>query len=457
MLTNISILKRINKGSDRSKAMVSGSFLMIASNVISNLTRVGLISVLTRLYTKEQFGLWATITSATAIMATTDLGIGNALRNKLAALRLQNQAGTDDEAREYFLSVLYFFLLIAVVIAAVLLLLHNAIPYQQIFKTDDKSLQEQGTLVLLAVQSIFLLSIPLGIGSTMFFAYAESAWVAGFSIINGVLALVIISVLAWAGNSVVVTAITFFLLQFFISLAGTLVFMHRRNWHPLRVNLKRGFRRVLSLLSLSLTFAVLQFAGVFVYNATTIVVTAKVGLTESADFNLVQKLYTFLIAVYLSLYNPLWAGFAEAVHKNDWAWAKKTLSKTILITTVLFGAALLVFTFFGDVFMAILGGSRYTGHPIIFFVMGCWALFYCLYSVTVAFLSATAKIGLITVITALMAVVFTNASIFLCAKMGVAGIALWSAFTFFLLTCVAYYHSLYQIRKAQVNSVNPSL
>jgi O-antigen/teichoic acid export membrane protein len=215
--------------------------------------------------------------------------------------------------------------------------------------------------------------------------------------------------------------------------------------------------RVWSLLALSFKFAILQFASVFMYNATTLVVTAKISLTDGAELNLVQKLYTFIIAIYLSLYNPLWAGYSDAIYRNDWDWSRKTLTRTIIATTVLFVTALFVFSFSGNFFLNLLAGKGYISQLSLFIFMGLWALFYCLYSMGVAFISATGKINLITALTALGAMFFVSIALYFSERWGIIGISVWSALSFFLLGCVAYYHAFFIIRKAKNKLAAPEL
>lgn len=451
------ISKRLLGDGERTKGVLSGSMVMVISSFVGTLTRVGLIAILARIYSKEQFGIWVTITSATAIMATSDFGIGNALRNKLSQLRVKGDPKSDDEAREYFLSVIYFFLFIALAISLFLIFFHDHIPYYKVFKTDNAALKQEGVNILLAVQVIFLLSIPLGIGSSMFFAYMEATWVATFNILNGIATLVAIGILASMGKSITVASVLFFLFSLIISIAGTLYFLHRRKWKFFQIRVKMILPRVWGLLALSFKFAILQFASVFMYNATTLVVTAKISLTDGAELNLVQKLYTFIIAIYLSLYNPLWAGYSDAIYRNDWDWSKKTLKRTILATTILFVTALFVFSFSGNFFLNLLAGKGYVSQSVLFILMGFWALFYCLYSMGVAFISATGKINLITALTASGAMFFVSIALFFSEKWGIVGISIWSALSFFLLGCAANYHAFFIIRKAKNKLVVPEL
>jgi len=434
----------------RTKALIYGSGLMVLSTIVSTLTKVGLIAILARIYSKDEFGIWVAITSATAVMATSDFGIGNALRNKLAELRVKGEQG-DREAREYFLSVFYFFLIAATIISLFLLIFKDDIGYQQIFKTNNLALQQQGANILIGVQTIFLFGVPIGIGSSMFFAYQESFWVAVQTITTGILSLVVISILALTNANITVTAIVFFLIAFLINGLATLLFLYRRKWGLFDFNYKKMLFKVKQLLRLSISFAILQISGAFIYNATTLIVTANLSLSTGAELNLVQKLYTFVLTVYLSFYNPLWAGHSDAINRNDWNWCRNTLIKTILFTSVLYLAVTFVFVFYGNFFLQILAGKGYVSDSLLFLYMGIWALFYSLYSMGCAFLAATGKINLITVFTALFSLLYITAGRYISTTHGIAGVALLTALIFVLLTIVAYLQSFIYIHKHKSN------
>lgn len=436
---------------DRTRNLILGSGVMAVSTIINTLTRVGLIAILARIYTKDEFGIWVAITSATAVMATSDFGIGNALRNKLAELRTK---GEDAEAREYFLSVLYFFIVAASVIALILFLFKDQIHYQNVFKTNDLALQKQGVNILLGVQTIFLFGIPFGIGSSMFFAYQESIWVGVQNIAIGILGLIVISLLAFSKANITVTAIVFFLITFLINGAGTVVFIIKRKWSLLNFSYRLILGKVKKLLAQSISFAVLQVSGAFIYNATTLIVTANLSLANGAELNLVQKLYTFIITIYLSFYNPIWAGYADAIHRHDWSWCNKALAKTIQITSLIFVLAIIVFIFYGNFFLQILAGKGYVSNHLLFLYLGLWALFYVLYSMGVAFLSAMGKINLITILTGIFALTYVYVGKYVSKTEGMTGIALLSAVVFFILTLSTYLQSFLIIRNKQNNENN---
>lgn len=92
----------------RTKSVMKGSFSMLVSSLVGNLTRLGLVMILSRYYSKEEFGIWATITSTAAVIAYGDFGIINALRNKLSQLIVLGENGLK-EAKKYFFSAFFFY------------------------------------------------------------------------------------------------------------------------------------------------------------------------------------------------------------------------------------------------------------------------------------------------------------------------------------------------------------
>lgn len=450
-----SLKQQFTAKGERSKAVLSGSFLMMVSTLINNLTRVGLISILARIYTKDEFGLWVTITSATAIMATNDFGIGIALRNKLAEIRVKNKDNPNSEASHYFFSVLYFFLLFSIVVSVALLLFRESIPYDSLLKTDNLQIKNDLTIILIVVQTVLFLSIPFNVGSIMYFAYMETSYMALFNILNGIIGLVVVSWLAYTGKSVTIAAIAFFMVSFFIAIISTIQFVRLRKWKLVWIAPVRILKTVKNLLASSLMYAILQIGGTFLYNSTTILVTANIGLTDAAEFNLIQKIYTFIIAIYLSLYNPLWAAYSDAIHRNDWKWAKDTLLKAIGATILVFLLALISCSIFGNYFLRLLAGSHYISNSLLFSIMGGWALFYSLYLLGIAFLTATGKVFSATIATGLIAFFYIQIGEWYGLNWGITGIATWSLLAFLVLT-IATYTQIWVIvrRKLHIHILN---
>ena len=207
--------------------LVRSTSWMAGASVASNFLRFFLIFVLLRLYTQEEFGLWASITSIAAILITGDFGITNVLRNK-ASKAIVNQNKEDFET--YFLSSFYFFLLFAVIISILLIIISPYIPYENIFKTENETLRQQGRLLFIAVQIIFLFGIPFSLGCSMFFSFNETKYYAIINFIQGISTFAVVVLLALFHIDIGIVSISYFFVNTIIYLFGSLYFMKVRKW-----------------------------------------------------------------------------------------------------------------------------------------------------------------------------------------------------------------------------------
>lgn len=275
---------------ERGRKFLIGSAALLATNVFINITRFIVLMLITRLYTKEEFGLWATVTSTTAILVTTDFGIGNSLRNKLSLLSCQGEGG-DCEAREYYLSILCFLLFACFFVSLLLFLLSTVVPYGALFKTSDKALQQAGGKILLLLQFIVLLGIPFGIGINAFYSYQESHYYAGIIAMQSLFSSAVVIILIFLKASITSITVALFLSILIISIAGTGVFLFKHGWSPFDIKFRKILPLTIQLLPLGLRFFVVQISYAYLMNATTLVLSGTVGMAQAGEFNLVQKLF----------------------------------------------------------------------------------------------------------------------------------------------------------------------
>ena len=155
---------------EQNKNLLKGMCSVLGATGLDAICRLIVVMILVRYYSKEAFGVWAAITSVAAIVVTGDFGIINALRNKISLL-LVEEKGESINSQKYFYSVFYFFLLLAVVLTILLLCLFPYIPLEVLFKTNNLELQAIGVQILIMVQIIFIFTIPLTIGNSLYFTF----------------------------------------------------------------------------------------------------------------------------------------------------------------------------------------------------------------------------------------------------------------------------------------------
>jgi O-antigen/teichoic acid export membrane protein len=436
------LLSIFNNRGARTKNVIKGSLSVLGSSLIGNLTRLGLVMILSRYYSKEEFGIWATITATASVIAYGDFGIINALRNKLSKLIVLGEEGLHN-ARDYFYSSFIFFILFSLLISLLVFVLSRFISFDLLFKTENEVLKNEGVFILLWIQFLFFLNIPLSMGVVSFFSFQESKYNAFFSAIQSLASFAIAVLMTILKFSIVTISIGYFVSSTLVSGVGTLYFLKRRGWFGYTFKIKVFLNQIKELLGTGFKFMGMQISGSFLQNAGTILASSFLGLSIAAEFNMVQKLYAFFTGVYQSVFNPVWGGYAEAAAKNDWQWCKKTLNATLVVSAILFSVVIVVLYIFGNYFLLIIAGKGYITNQILFLVLGLTYLFVVLFSTATILQNATNKLNLL-----LFSLMSASFLIFPLSKIlmrshGIIGVAvstslIWMALTF-LLTFQSYY------------------
>jgi O-antigen/teichoic acid export membrane protein len=434
-----------NRGS-RTKSVIRGSISVLGSTMIGNLSRLGLVMILSRYYSKEEFGIWATITATASVIAFSDFGIINALRNKISQLIVMGEDGLQ-EARKYFFSSFIFFIFISLIISSLVAVLSRFISFDSLFKTDNQMLKGQGVFILLWIQFLFFLNIPLSMGVVSFFSFQESKFNAFFSLAQALSSFVIVVLLTILKSSIVTISIGYFISSTLVSGVGTLYFLKRRRWFTYSFKVNEFFSQIKELLSTGIKFMGLQLSNSFLQNAGTILASSFLGLNIAAEFNMVQKLYAFFTGIYQSIFNPVWGGYAEAAAKNDWKWCKNALNVTLIVSAVLFSAAIGFLYFFGNYFLLIIAGKGYITQQILFIVLGLTYLFVILFSTATILQNATNRLNLLLVVLLTASVLIFPISKFLMKGYGIIGIALSSSLIWIVLTIIMSFQTYYILRK----------
>jgi O-antigen/teichoic acid export membrane protein len=418
----------------RTKLVIKGSFLILGSSLLVNLTRLGLIMILSRYFTKEEFGIWATITATASIIAYGDFGIINALRNKLSKLIISGDIGLE-EARKYFYSSFIFFVFFCLTVSMIIFIVSRFYSFNILFKTDNLLLKSQGVYILLWIQFIFFLNIPLSMGFASFFSFHESGYNALFTSLQAVVSFIVVVILVLLKYSIVGISIGYFASSTILSGVGTYFFLKRRDWFNYTFDFKVFYSQIKELLGTGVKFMGLQLSNSFLQNAGTILASSFLGLSIAAEFNMVQKLYGFISGIYQSILNPIWGGYAEASVKNDWRWCKKTLNVTMLVSAIIFSLSIVILYFFGNYFLLFFAGKGYITNRVLFLLLGIAYLFTILFSTATILQNATNKINFLLVMLILSCVIIFPLSNVLLKEWNIFGIAIAISIVYCVLAC----------------------
>lgn len=336
-----------------------GVTYILGSNVVANVLQFVQFYILVKFYSQEEFGLWASLTSIAAILITGDFGITNILRNILSKERLNGAIG-DEEARKYYFSAFISFFLFGLFVSIVLLSISPFIPYENLFETDNEFLRQQGRSIFIAIQIIFMMGIPFGMGLPMFFSYGENGTYAKISTAKAIITFLYVFLFAIFRVSIVVLAIGYFSLNLIYSAIGSFIFLKRRHWLRFDFSDLGIYRRMKEMLSTGIKFLGIQLSSSFVQNVLVIYSGSMVGLTTAANVSVINKIFTFFGAIYQSAFNPIWGKLTETYQKHDFKKCKEIINKTSLLTLVVFSFIIVGVLIFGQTLIDFVIGRGYS-------------------------------------------------------------------------------------------------
>jgi O-antigen/teichoic acid export membrane protein len=395
----------------------------MAGTAVGSLARFASIAILTRYYSKEEFGLWVAITSFTAITITGDFGISNSIRNKLSYLASLGKKG-NEQAHHYYLSAFYFFLFLGVLFSALLIFFHDNIPLHLLFKTSNTYILQSGIEIILISQIIIFLSIPLGISLTSFFSYQEIPLLSIINIFQALVNLLMILFLAYFGASIVTIAIIYFIICFITGVIGTFLFLIRRRWKFEYITVREIIRHNIELAPLGMKFFLVQISNSILLNSMTLIIGASISLSDAGEFNIVQKIYMFFMSLFLSISNPLWVAYSDAANRGAWGWCKKTLKSSLVITFFVFCLLIVIMLIFGNSILQIISNKQYSVSPLIFFLMGIWTLINAIGNCSSQLQNSLGKLNLIIIVNLLAALLVVPVISYTGTIMGLIGITI---------------------------------
>jgi O-antigen/teichoic acid export membrane protein len=306
--------------------------LTTLSSILSRVVALAVIFVSMRValpYLGEaRFGVWATISSLTAVLMIFDFGIGNSMVSRVAGL-----AARSDSAglRKLIISGLSTLGLIGVPLGAALVSLAAYAPLSWLYKGAAPVLIDEARGALMLFGVLFGLSIPLQAVHRIYAGLQEgyiSSCAMGFM---GVLSLVALPLMPELHTGIAGLLLITYGLQVG-SGAILLVALHRR--FKLALPRFADFREsnMRDLVASGGLFFLLQLTGVIGWDMDAVLLSALIGPASAATYSVVQRMF-MLVTGPLSIANaPLWGGYADAHARGDIRYIRKTLRHSLLLT-----------------------------------------------------------------------------------------------------------------------------
>jgi O-antigen/teichoic acid export membrane protein len=421
-----------NRGHERSvkaKKNIVQSIFLKGGSVIISLT---LIPLTINYINPTQYGMWLTLSSIITWAGLFDMGLGNGLRNKLAAMIALNDVSA---ARSYVSSTYVLLFIISTIMFTVFYFVNPYIKWQQVLNAHNTE-SNYLSMVVLVVFAFFCFQFVIQLINNVLTANQAPAKSSFLNLMGQLLSLIVVLFLIrYKQGALMDVVIIIAGLPLIVLLAGS-AWYYNGTYKSLAPGFRYiNFKHAKELLGVGGGFFIIQINALVLYETDNIVITQIFGPKEVTTFNVAYKLFSMILMFFVIVITPFWSAFTEAYTKNDFEWIKRTLIKINKLWLVLS---------FCTVCLLVLSPWLYDlwlGKSII--VPLSLSVAMCLYTITiiwqaihVQFLNGVGKIRLQLYLGIIGSIVNVPLSIFLGRKIGLAGVTLSNVILFIVMGVV---------------------
>ena len=281
--------------------------------------QLAVTALLSRSLEPSAFGLWALLYTIYTLIPNFDLGLGQALRLKLA--HLNAEGGQAILERRLFTSAVLILLAIGLAASAFAI---------GIIVLLNPNLSSVPTLIGFTLACG--LTLCLNLAAQVFYAYGETIQRGLLDILQSVILLLVIWFFSRFQLSLIVSA--YYMAGLAVGAFSLWMFVKRRNWKiemPSLQNLLEAFHL---LWKSSLWFWLLGMFAIGLYATSPLFVAHFMNLEQVGHFVILQRLFGVLTMFHLAWLNPLQSAYTQVAVLRNWSWVKRTWEKSLITSVV---------------------------------------------------------------------------------------------------------------------------
>lgn len=385
--------------------------------------------------TAERFGLWATFSGLLMVSSFLDLGVGNALINRVAHV---TAAGDPFQIKSVVMGGLAWLVIIGLGAAAVLSAASIVVPWETFLKLASERAGTEARDAALIFSILFGISIVAN-GSLKILMGQQRSHDAN---IIGAAAALLACPAVWVsirlGCQVGIILLAGFGTQFLAVLVPLLMLLKRRGLLVVRSAWHSMLEQRRNLLSSGTLFFLLQTATLIGWGGDTLLLGGTTGTADVAAFAIVQRLYLFASQPVSILNAPLWAAYADAQAQGDHGFIRKTLRRSLL-PSISIGTFLAVFLCLGGPAIVSLWTHNAVDIPRSLFVaFAVWVSFECGGIALGTYLNGTSVVREQVIVAICFCVTAVPAKLFAATRFGATGVVVATTITYGVVVVGAY-------------------
>jgi len=396
----------------------------------------------------ERFGMWMIISSFAALMAFADFGIGNGVLNLVA-----NASGADDnqEMRAVTASGFVSLAFVGSVLAAGMLVSYAFVDWAEVFKVSSPLARAEAGPSILVFMLCMAVGLPASLASKVQFGlqsgYATNLWVG----IGGIAALITVFLAIRFNASVPIMTLALFGSQQLAAVCNYIFFFYRerRDLAP-RPSLASK-KHVRAVLSLGTSFFFLQLIGVIAFRVDTVLVAQFFGTAQAGVYAVYERLYSPIVMLVSVAATPLWPAYGEALKRQDFAWIRRILRVSMLVTLVGTGAIALALALASDTVVTLWLGHPLAAPTALIVGFAVWRTLDACGSTSSMFLNGVGAVRIQAVLATLMCVAGFTLKLLYARDLGIAWIIWFTILTYGLLYAVPLMFIIPRLLRTMMN------
>lgn len=326
----MSLLNKINtifvKEGERSSLIKKNIMVSFIMKGIGLLTSFLIVPITLKYLDVETYGVWLTLSSILFWFTFFDIGLGNGMRNYLAAaISVKN----NKLAKEYVSTTFILLTIISVLLGCIIAIFLPLLDLQKLFNTSSTSEQELFLSFAIALIMTLLLFLVRNIG-TIFMSMQLSAVGDVIVVTGNVISLIAIYFLSYWTDRNLINVVVAFTTPTVLTYLITAFYLFTKykylcpSFKSINWNLSKN------IAGKGLGFFFIQITSCLViYGASNIFITHFCGPTEVTNYGIAYKFFNILAVVYIIYITPFWNAYTDAYVKGNYTWINTSFQKTI--------------------------------------------------------------------------------------------------------------------------------
>jgi O-antigen/teichoic acid export membrane protein len=331
------------RSDERHRLAVLSFLASLASRGISMLVIILTVTLTIPYLGAERFGVWMTIASFVGMLGFLDLGVGNALTNKVSQAAAKEDLHKLQQTISGGLGVLF---ILGCTVGMVLFNISDHLPWEKIVKVNNLLISNEVRDAVKLLSLLLALSIFTNGLQRIYFGLQKAFIPHLVALVGSLLSLLTLLIATKVEASIPYLLAATLGVQLLASLSLLLNLYHLKLIRVIGIfnSVKLETKELLFTGGI---FLILQVGTMVGWGGDNLIIASTLGASQVAIFSIVQRLFQFISQPLGMLNSPLWGAYADAHTRGEKEFIRKIYKKSMLATLFLstvFGFVLYIFS-----------------------------------------------------------------------------------------------------------------